>query len=394
MLQGQCDKCSDLGDFHGVECIVRKLVFERDFKAKSKIHVTRKVAMESAVRAIENFYKHTKEEGTMKDQQVSLVKNETTSVSLAEKFGFTQSQLDLIRRTVAKDANDDELEIFFYRAQKLDANPLMPGEIYFVKFGNSPGTIITGIDTFRNQAHKTGLLAGVKRGVIRDKNGACIGAWADVYRSDWKEPAHEEVALKEYNTGKNLWAKMPETMIKKVAEVAAYRMAFPKQLGGLYSQEEMDQAKKKEREVESESDDAPKTIAPVQALPPEKPKQPSKAQMQRLYAIAHSHSITKEELKEIFMQKYQRLGITLDEYNDLCESIEGGEYDALPDLPSNKAEADFGAIEISDSNEDFEIVQNSENLGAAPKKDPPKVETELPWKKYLVQNNSDVRIVK
>ena len=35
---------------------------------------------------------------------------------------------------------------------------------------------------------------------------------------------------------------MPETMIQKVAEVHALRMAFPDELGGLYSDGEMDQA--------------------------------------------------------------------------------------------------------------------------------------------------------
>jgi len=49
------------------------------------------------------------------------------------------------------------------------------------------------------------------------------------------------VALSEYHTGKNPWTRMPETMIKKVAEASALRMAFPDELGGVYSQEEMNQ---------------------------------------------------------------------------------------------------------------------------------------------------------
>ena len=35
---------------------------------------------------------------------------------------------------------------------------------------------------------------------------------------------------------------MPETMIKKVAEFTAYRMAFAAELGGMYIEEEMQQA--------------------------------------------------------------------------------------------------------------------------------------------------------
>lgn len=263
----------------------------------------------------------------------------TTAMTLAQKFGFTESQLDLIKRTVAKNATDDELELFFYRAQALKANPLMPGQIYFVKFGNSAGTIIVGIDTFRNHAHSTGKLAGVKRGVIRDKNGACIGGWCDVYRTDWKEPAHEEVPISEYNTGKGNWQRMPETMIKKVAEVAAYRMAFPQQLGGLYVHEEMEKVTKT---VDSE-------VVPERAI--------SQAQLARLFAIAKSAGInSKEELKEKFNIDKSLTELTLDEYDTLCERV------AMYEAPIVAAPI---AAPIAETQ-------------------PKEVEsTELPWEKYL-----------
>lgn len=157
-------------------------------------------------------------------------------------FGFKAKDIELIKATVAKNATDEELKLFLYRAQILDLDPLKPGQIYFVKYGNSPGTIVIGLDGFRARAAKTKRLAGIKRGIIRDDKGKCIGAWAEVYRNDWTHPAREEVALAEYNTYKAMWAKMPETMIKKVAEVAALRMAFPDELGGMYSDDEMKQA--------------------------------------------------------------------------------------------------------------------------------------------------------
>jgi phage recombination protein Bet len=155
---------------------------------------------------------------------------------------FTPDQLDLIKRTVARGASDDELKLFLYRCSNLGLDPLKPGMIHFVKYGNGPGSIVVGIEGFRSKAVKTGKLSGIKRGAIKDDKGVLVGAWAEVFRKDWQHCAREEVPLSEYNKGSGPWKTMPETMIKKVAEAAALRMAFPDDLGGIYAPEEMDQA--------------------------------------------------------------------------------------------------------------------------------------------------------
>jgi phage recombination protein Bet len=162
--------------------------------------------------------------------------------ALTVKTDFTPEQMHLITSTIAKGATPDELKLFLYRCQHLGLDPLKPGQIYFIKYGSSPGTIVVGIEGFRARAASTGKIAGIKRGALKDDSGQLVGAFAEVYRSDWKECAREEVPLSEYNTGKGNWARMPETMIKKVAEAAALRMAFPDDLGGLYESAEMDQA--------------------------------------------------------------------------------------------------------------------------------------------------------
>ena len=180
-------------------------------------------------------------------------------------------QLDLIKSTIAKNATDDELKLFLYRANSMGLDPLKPGMIHFVKYGNGPGTIVVGIDGFRAKASATGKHSGTKRGVIRDDKGLCIGAWCEVYRSDWLQPAREEVSLREYDTGKGPWAKMPETMLKKVAEAAALRMAFPDELGGVYSKEEMDQAEATEPRTVHQIVNSPIARAPKPISAPKTP---------------------------------------------------------------------------------------------------------------------------
>lgn len=302
-------------------------------------------AIEAAVLAL-NAHLQTQ---TKKVVSMSTPAIRNTNVTLAEKFGFTESELDLIKRTVAKNATDDELGLFFYRAKALQLNPLMPGQIFFIKYGNSPGTIVIGIDGFRSRAHATGKLSGVERGVIRNEKGVCTGAWTNVYRSDWTKPAHEEVSLHEYNTGKGNWLKMPETMIKKVSEVAALRIAFPAELGGLYLSEEMDQASPLVKDVQSEV-----------------VRKPSDAQLKRLFAISKSQGLTTDELKTILSKDYghdSTKDLTLDEYNELCARLETKTIIQAKESLEGPSEMD------QDANEAFMAIAE-EKAG------------EVPWAKY------------
>lgn len=182
-----------------------------------------------------------------------------SNITPIQNAELTPAQLELVRSTIAKGATNDELKLFAYRCQHMGLDPLKPGQIHFVKYGNSPGAIIIGREGFRVRAAKTGKHAGTKIGVIRNEKDEVIGAWCEVYRTDWTQPAREEVFLEEYNTGKAQWAKMPITMIKKVAECAALRMAFPDELGGLYSKEEMDQA-----EPQDQAPTQPPQVEPTQ----------------------------------------------------------------------------------------------------------------------------------
>jgi phage recombination protein Bet len=172
-----------------------------------------------------------------------------SQVATIQQTQWTPEQLKLITDVVAKGATSDELKLFLYRCQNMGLDPLKPGMVHFIKYGNGPGTIVVGIEGFRAIAGRTGKVSGVERGVHRDNDGRVVAGWCKVYRSDWTHPAHEEVPFDEYTTGKGPWAKMPATMIKKVAEAAALRMAFPEDLGGVYERSEMDQAEQSTRVV-------------------------------------------------------------------------------------------------------------------------------------------------
>lgn len=164
----------------------------------------------------------------------------------------TDDQLDLIKRTVAKGATADELKLYFYDCQRRNVHPL-DKLIYFTKRKSGEEyryTPITSIDFMRSQAADSGDYAGnddaVFAGIVDGKfpEMATVTVWR--VTQGHRCPYTASARWKSYYPGGGndgfMWRKMPEVMLGKCAEALALRKAFPKQLAGLYSQEEMAQA--------------------------------------------------------------------------------------------------------------------------------------------------------
>lgn len=224
-----------------------------------------------------------------------------SNLASVQSKDFSSAEVQLIRETIAPNATPIEFDLFLYRCKHMGLDPLKPGQIFFIKYGNSAGSIVIGREGFRVRAAKTGKHTGTKLGTLRNNDGKCVGAWCEVYRSDWQHPARAEVSLSEYNTGKSQWAKMPETMIQKVAEAAALRMAFPDELGGIYIREEMEQGEGLPPKIE-----APRDVSP--RVPPQsKPLDNYSPDIHKMVTSPEKHVIT-------FGIKY--LGLTIAEAVD------------------------------------------------------------------------------
>ncbi len=159
---------------------------------------------------------------------------------------ITPEQVTLIKRTVAKDATDDELKLYFYDCQRRGVHPL-DKLIHFTKRGGRY-TPITSIDFMRTRAAESGEMAGSDDAMYAvDEGLRPIAATVSVYRmTEGQRFAYTATARwSEYcpAAGQNhMWLKMPHTMLAKCAEALALRKAFPQQLAGLYAREEMEQA--------------------------------------------------------------------------------------------------------------------------------------------------------
>jgi len=158
---------------------------------------------------------------------------------------ITPAQVDLIKSQIAVGATDDELKLFLHVADKSGLDPLSR-QIYFIKRSGKM-TIQTGIDGFRAVADRTGQYVGSSDPVFEDNGKIPAKATVTVNKvvggivGNFTATARWE----EYYPGKSqgfMWDKMPHTMLGKCAEALALRKAFPAQLSGLYTGDEMDQA--------------------------------------------------------------------------------------------------------------------------------------------------------
>lgn len=158
-----------------------------------------------------------------------------------ELIKYDPQQVELIKQTVAKNATNAELEMFIQFCKATKLNPFKK-EIWFIKGEKGGVQMMTGINGFLTIANNHPEFDGMEVSVD-EKDGKIVSATAKVYRKDRKYPSVATVYLQEYfkpsKTGYGMWEKMPRMMLQKVAKSVALREAFPQELNGMYTQEEM-----------------------------------------------------------------------------------------------------------------------------------------------------------
>lgn len=202
-----------------------------------------------------------KPEGDKMNKSVALT---TQNQAHASVNHFTNQQLEILKNSICKGSTNEEFEIFIMACRKTQLDPFMR-QIYAVKRKSKKAdgswgetmTIQTGIDGYRLIAERTERYApGAEPTYTYDKDGKLTSATAYIKKQTkdgtWhivSASAHLDEYMQTFtdkNTGEKkptgMWVNMQRTMLAKCAEAQALRRAFPAEMSGVYTKEEMQQA--------------------------------------------------------------------------------------------------------------------------------------------------------
>lgn len=192
----------------------------------------------------------------------------------ADQDFWSEAQVAALKQIGLSQASQGDLKVFFHQSQRTGLDPFAR-QIYMINRGGK-FTIQTSIDGFRIVAQRSGNYGGQTPAEWCGEDGVWKDVWLDkkpplaarigVYYKDTPNPTYAVAKWDSYAQSSPIWTKMPDLMLAKCAEALALRKAFPNDLSGLYTNDEMSQADEPKSAPSKESAVAPAKIIEAQVI--------------------------------------------------------------------------------------------------------------------------------
>lgn len=287
--------------------------------------------------------------------------NQVADNSLVKEL---EEKKDVIKRTVAKDANQDEFEMFMSLAKRYNLDPFQK-EIFFWKYGNKP-TIMTSRDGYLKIANEHPKFDGYISDVVYENDkfkklpdgtveheytvknrGRIVGAYCLVYRKDRRIPVYVFAPYSDYKKGSDVWKKYPHAMILKCSESMSLKRAFS--VSGLVSREEMGH-EDNENTVRMSREEVNDLDKQLRNKPPRNENKKAKQEIINKLAQAvedGDNNVTGDSIKSVAKSNFETdnlAKLTLEQLQQLEEMflVENEEEEVI-DVEVVENEEDFGA---------------------------------------------------
>ena len=261
-------------------------------------------------------------------------------------------RMELLRKTIANEAPPLEFELFVADCNRRGLDPFAK-QIYLIPRNvksrdgkwETKWTAQTSIDGYRLIADRTGKYAGSDEPVYdredaEHPNKATVTVWklVDGQRVAFSSSARWDEYCQTTREGKpsGMWGRMPYVMLAKCAESAALRKAFPQELSGLYTREEMEQADNDP--VSHHGVPAENAQAPVVNAADERERA-----NRRYFAVVNARGLTEDErhaLQRIAYGVESANDMSADQLRQLADRIEARSLDELRAAIQHQAELD------------------------------------------------------